>query len=471
MGLAKSAFDPLRRGGRLDLPLFGVFLGISAIVLVNAVLHDPMTGYDATQHVKYVMTLAEGELPTRSDTGEFFSPPLPYVLPALLHSRFLDLKNAMKVGQIQNVLLSLGIGLLLLRIDEDLSPENRAMKLGSLLLLGLLTVYFKTLSFVRGEPFVAFFTLLSLCISMRAILLGQRHLGPWLGISLGLLLLSRQWGVFVVAALLIFAGLIYLRDPERREGVLRTILPSLVVCALLSLPFYLSLYRTVGNPAAFNRKRTARFALSNQDLNFYFGLGVDKVFTDPVRPAFFNQLLPVFYSETWGDYWEFFLIYARDRHTGEFLARRELEKATVDPSADVETNRWRMGPYLGRVNRVSILPTLALLGGLGFGLRGVARFCREKPPSPANGGFTLLTLTILLSAIGYLGFLVAFPEPERGDTIKATYVLQVFPLLAILAGAWLSWLSHNRPRLSIILVIAWGAVFLHNLPALITRHF
>lgn len=63
-----------------------LLIAINGIVLSNAVRHDPRVGYDAADHLKYIEVLSEYRLPTRSDTAEFFSPPLPYLLPAMVRS-------------------------------------------------------------------------------------------------------------------------------------------------------------------------------------------------------------------------------------------------------------------------------------------------------------------------------------------------------------------------------------------------
>ena len=47
---------------------------------------------------------------------------------------------------------------------------------------------------------------------------------------------------------------------------------------------------------------------SNPAPSFYLGSGNGNLFSDPIRGAFPNQLLPILYSETWGDYWGYFVV-------------------------------------------------------------------------------------------------------------------------------------------------------------------
>src|SRR5579862_8457607 len=88
---------------------------------------------------------------------------------------------------------------------------------------------------------------------------------------------------------------------------------------------------------AFNRGGARGLSLGNETGRFYFGLGDGRLFTEPLRPNFPNELIPIFYSETWGDYWEFFLVYAKKG--GTYLAGRELEEGARGSLPGVATNR------------------------------------------------------------------------------------------------------------------------------------
>ncbi|MEZ4642171.1 MAG: hypothetical protein R3E31_05415 [Chloroflexota bacterium] len=60
--------------------LAALFVLINGIVFYNALFHNPRTGYDADAHIMYMGT-SRGQLPNREQTYEYFSPPLPYVIP------------------------------------------------------------------------------------------------------------------------------------------------------------------------------------------------------------------------------------------------------------------------------------------------------------------------------------------------------------------------------------------------------
>ena len=86
-GLEKPGRDAFASDGRLDLMSFALVLATAGLVAWNALTFDTFDmrlGYDARDHELYAVTLAPGRLPDKDDTREFFSPPLPYVLPSLL---------------------------------------------------------------------------------------------------------------------------------------------------------------------------------------------------------------------------------------------------------------------------------------------------------------------------------------------------------------------------------------------------
>ncbi len=172
--LIQRFLNLFRYNGRIDPIILALCLVINGIVLANAILHYPKVGYDVVEDLNYIQVLPD-RLPTFQDTYEFFSPPLPYFLPsrfdiiceqyapdALRKYNGLDYSNTCrlydgKFAQGLNVLLSIGITILLLMIAEQIKPGNRFFKISALMMLALLTVYYKTFSQVRGRAIHCFF--------------------------------------------------------------------------------------------------------------------------------------------------------------------------------------------------------------------------------------------------------------------------------------------------------------------------
>ena len=350
--------------GKIDISLLVAFALINALVLTNACLHDPRIGYDAFSHRDYIQVLAQGHLPTSAESDEFFSPPLPYVFPALLMATAgMSVFKAMKMAQLLQALLSIGLIFFLIKICRLISPR-RMVALGAIIFVGILPVYYKSFAFVRGEPYVAFFAVVAIYYFLR-IFLQNEFTWPNIvaaGCAAGGAMLSRQWGVLLLPALGLFGAVEWFGRSRHRLSIFKATTMILTIAIAASAWFYVGLKQKFGSATAFNRQRTATFSFSNQPRSFYFGVAPDLLFSKPVRPSFANELIPIFYSEVWGDYWCFFGVFGKDsrsaddlRMSGPWLSQFEVWNE-IPPW--MVTNYSAMGAYLGRVNVVSIFPSL-----------------------------------------------------------------------------------------------------------------
>jgi hypothetical protein len=454
-----------------------VALGLltAAVVAFNAATFDPGLGYDAREHERYVVTLAGGRLPGPGDTREFFSPPLPYLLPSALVAAGVPVGLALKLGQWTNVASSLALAVIVLLIADRLRPGSRGVKRLALLLLGALPVYQRSFSFFRAEPLLACLSALGLLLAVRVFLDGGDDAAvrprAWvLGAVLGLMLLSRQQGVFVILAIALLALLRALAAPMERRRHLLALALSLSAAAAVSGWFYLSLWARVGSPLAFNKPRRP-FSFANRPAFFYFGTGDGLLFADPVRPSFKGQFVPTIYADTWGDYYGYFLIYAWDARNHRYLPPWEwegrLRKRRDRPWLD--TNRFTRAPWLGRVNLASLLPSALLLLGLLGGLLRARALTRPHPSRPAAVA-ALLALATLASLVGYVALLLTLPYP-LGTTIKSVYLLQVFPLLALLGAEEAARIARRSGTAHRVLVAGLVAVAIHNAPALVNAYW
>jgi hypothetical protein len=192
--------------------LVAVYVAVNALVLINAVAHHYAVGYDAGGHQGYIRTLAGGRLPTLADTEEYLSAPLPYALPALVTAVApgLPFGAVMKGAQLLQVLYSLALTCSLVRLCQRLRPDEPALPIAALSLLGMLPVYYRTMAMVRGEALEACLTVV--CLERALAFAADRPRATralQFGTLLGLLLLAKQWGVFVIAAIalwLVFGG-------------------------------------------------------------------------------------------------------------------------------------------------------------------------------------------------------------------------------------------------------------------------
>jgi Dolichyl-phosphate-mannose-protein mannosyltransferase len=456
-----------RYDGKLDLGLIILFCVINLIVLTNSILHHPKIGYDSSSNLSYIVILSN-RLPASADTFEFFNPPLPFLIPSLFNDicnlvvpgpttnfKGLDVKWDCrtydgKFAQFLNLLLSIGISLVLLLISDQIKPGNRYFKLSILVLLSILTVYYKTFSQVRGEPYLLFFVVLSTYFVINILTdasFNLRHV-LLLGFSLGLMMLTRQWGAFVYPAIVLLLMWIFLHDRQLAVRYVKPILISFLISAVVGGWFYLHLYLSEGSITAFNIKSPG-FSLSNLPPDFFRGTGLKnfELFTHPVRPLFNNLFFPTLYSDVWGDYWGYFTFYKQN--------------------SGFQDSSGKTVALLGQVNAFAIIPTILLVLGACLGVAQLFR--RNAPMTPEKLSMALINLIAMTSLAGFMWFIISY-YPTSQATLKATYIIQLFIVLLFPAAELLEKMRTWKPvaywlTLSLLLI-----VLIHNLPAMITNY-
>jgi hypothetical protein len=338
----------------------------------------------------------------------------------------------------------------------------------------MLPVYQHALTTMRGEPLLTLGSALILLLAIRQLSRPQwdRRSLATLGCLMGLTLLCRQQGVFVVLAVTAFAGLRLLADPRGRAARLRAFAFSLGLAGAVCGWFYLSLWIRHGTPMAFNKPRQAP-SFANRPPDFYFGTGNGRLFLNPVRPQFTGQFLPTLYADAWGDYYGYFLVHVFDHRKDLWVPpwewERKVEKLRDHPR--FSTNLFTRAPYLGRTNLLALGPTALCLIGLAGSLVALPRLAnRDSAPSVTLR--PLLGLTVVLTLGGYFFLLLSFPIAfARGTTIKAIYMLQVFPLFAVLGADLLARLRERSRSAFVAAAFGLGLLLVHNAPLLVTSYW
>ncbi|MCX6244381.1 MAG: glycosyltransferase family 39 protein [Bacteroidetes bacterium] len=471
----RNLTEPLRSEGKLNIPLVVIFLLINGIVLLNSRLHAPWIGYDANAHISYIKALSAFRLVSPAESQEFFSPPLPYFLPAIFYAITGKLILAAKFAQLLNVVVSILLTWFLLK-SCDLLSSKPWLKIGTLAFLGILPVYYRTFAFVRGEPYIALFAVLILYFTILILVRKKftRSNILLLGLAMGSAALSRQWGILLIPAVMLFGLGQWFVYRRFRKEIVKSVSVALLVSLLCCGWFYCILKVRYGAYTAFSGAAATNFTLSNQPPKFFFGSGIDQLFCNPVDPGFSNQFFPVFYSEVWGDYWGFFVNYGSGTNVTKFVNGYDLHPIYIagKPLTWMNADYFRGGTYLGRVNLVSLFPTVLVLLAVMVSLfvvsrrksTGLLRMRRKEVK-------VFLLLSILATLSGYFWFLIAFPSLENGCTIKATYVLQIMPSVALLVGNFLERI-RNRSVIGYRLIMAGLAVvFVHNIFTMLSHYW
>ncbi len=431
----------------------------------NAWHHPPEVGYDARAHLEMVDTIARGVLPSAADSHEFFSPPLPYLLPALVRALGGSLHAAGKSAQAVNLLLAIGVLALAARAAGRIGGDVATVT--TLLLIGMLPVFYRSFSQLRGEPYVAFLALLlaeRLAISLETGRLGRAN-ATILFLGAGTLALARQWGLALLAGWGLLALALLFRPARRRVAAIAGAWTA-AGALLLAGWFYLHLARVAGSPLATTRGATIE--RSSIELGLA-GLADARLFREPLRPAFGERALPILYADTWGDYWAYFLVRARRPQTNRTMHGPQLGTfRTRNPEVPLGADFDRRLRRMGRIAAIALFPTLVLAAGaVGGGWSGLHRlFARDSQSGPHDAA--LHAVALAASLLGFAVALAIVPTPGTGDTVKATYLLHAYPLAAVLAGGAASRFARRNPRPARVLAAALVAVGLYCSPAFVT---
>jgi hypothetical protein len=434
--------------------LFGLMVIVS-VTNVFSYYHE--LGYDG-QHHKWYIEVLPNNLPTEQDTKEFFSPPLPYLVPSIV-DKFCDKSIEFDLietncsivygnaGQIFQVFLLLLTFIVLCKIVEIIFPKNNEFANATLLIFTFLPVTYKSFAMIRGEPYVIFFMFL-LIHKFLLIILKKEDVSSKNALKVGILFaglaLSRQWGLLLYPAFALTWFLVFrVYDFNFFKKYSLFLTKAFSIGILLSSWFYLSLFTRYGSITAFNRNPLT-FSFNNQPYSFYFEFPLIDIFTKPIRGFdLTNKLIPVLYSDTWGDYW------------GYFILRKSGPYANFD-----------IVPYLGRVNLFSLIPTMLMLFGILYTIYNFKNLNFEQKVF-----YYIISSCILFTWLGYLWFLIKYPNPSKGDTIKATYILSLIQLLPFYLGNLMNKINKKSTLIYKIIFLSLIAVSAHNLPVLISRYF
>ena len=434
---------------KFEKSLFFTLIFIIIFILTYNILHyTPLLGYDAEAHINYVDHLSRYlpkkiDLPSDEETREFFNPPLAYLVPSLAQvicrntiesfDFLADCRpiyaKATQIFQSILYLLTIFFNLLLLK---KFNNQKSIINVGYLLLVSLLAANYRTISMIRGEPYILFFLSLFLLLffecSKNKFIFDKKYVIAF-GITIGLIGLSRQWGFLLFPPLIIlgfFNLVIYKKD------YFKFVFSSLFIGFLVSAWFYINLFLQYGSFTAFNKERLP-FSFSNKPLNFYIpeSESLYYLFYKPIRPHLNNQFITTLYSDLWGDYWGYFSF------TSLYL--------------DVGRNQMLIGDYLANVNKISLLTT------------GIIIFLYFKSNRHFKESFLVryLNLTVVFSFIGFLWFLLSYYE-STGDTIKATYFIHVFHLIILMASIYLQVLKNSNRKFYNFVLILLSIIFVLN---------
>jgi len=112
-----------------------------------------------------------------------------------------------------------------------------------------------------------------------------------------------------------------------------------------------------------------------------------------------------------------------------------------------------------------LLPSFMLL----IGVRDSVRTFKTKEKGDMDYLNLYIVISILVSFLGYLWFLISFPT-KSGDTNKATYIIHMFHLMGLCLTFYLEKLKKNSVNIYFLLIFILLTAFFHNFSAMMS-HF
>lgn len=407
---------------------------VAAVATWNASSLPTVVGYDAEAHHEYVRSLLdEHRPPGRESHGAFWKPPGYFVVAAVAVKvgQLAGMDDANRAGQYVNVVFVVAAALFVLAAARLLWPARPVLHFGALAFLALFPAVLRMAATFHPATLAVLLSAAALYMTVRIIL--RPPVRPARAAGLGVLLVA---GVLVMPHMVAtFAGVlgafaaVAVIRPERRRELLKAVGVVAAVTVAVASPWLIRQTVLYSNPIASGPLPPASRLLDTRPPSFYLGVGVPEIAERPFRDSYKDQLLPVAYSELWGDYFGVFAW-----HDGSPMT-----------SAVERDLRWQMA--------VGALPTLLAMAGW-LAMAGLLLRRGEVKPTAAAAVVVLLPLVAFLVLVAYA---TAYPAGDA-DTSKGTFMLVAAPAWALAFGFALSTLGRGRAAKALVVVLVVAAL-------------
>jgi hypothetical protein len=423
---AQHAARPTRLQVLVAIAVVAVTLGVLAW---NAAQYHWLQSYDAYASWQYKNVVTdEHRLPTKSETDVWHNPPLFFAIAGQIEraAKSAGFTTPEHAVQFLSALCVLGIVVLSGSIARELFPARPWIWVAALAVAAITPVLVRAGVLYHPEPLATLLATGGLFVVVRALSRGDLGWKPGLtaGVLLSLANLTRTWALATVGAVIVGLSLRAAIRKDRQALLAAGVVVGVV--AALTGPWFA--YKTVehGNPLAYSRPNPEQWRERGRPAAFWVGLSIDRLFRRPYQPAFRNHLAPVLYADWWGDYWRTYRVPSELHETPDILPGEH--------SRPLVRQVW-LGLWISAA---------ALVGLVALSIRAVRR---------QDEALATLLLSLGLLAVSYVGFLWRYPKQD-GDNIKALYVLNAVPVVAVAAGYAIERIAREGTLLLLGVVLA-----------------
>ena len=422
----------------------------------NAHYYSPNAGYDAALHSNYAEIISnQRRIPDLSESREAYNPPLYYLISGnIVRTASIitgnDFVTSLKAWQYFGIILSLVSFYLWFKIFDNLHPNNKALSVMSILLLFSLPVFHKTVVMFSLELF--FFFLSSLFFYYWILIFqpkpNYKKLLALSSIVIVLLLTRMSAVVHLITSIVGFVGLGLISKLSWKQVIKYTSV-FMILVAIGTGWFYIGRRdKDIYGVGEGNEKQETPF-FKRQPLSFYFDIPFKFMMTHPIRLSQpINQLIPVYYSDFWGDYWNYY----PQRRTG--ITTQDVRKDRLFTTPERVSR-------LALQNQINLLPTLVMIAGFVYFIV----FSIKKTFSNPDSQWLIYSFFVIFTLLTWAGFIVLLTKyPSwKGDSIKPSYMIYILPILTYSLSVFIFKIIKPIKILFIPIVIWLAIASINNL--------
>lgn len=425
--------------GKYKKLIVGLILLLAGVIFFHNITNYPAVGgFDYERRTDYSKIISqEFRLPTYEETSEVYDAPAFYFLSGLFARGIASLNGSEFLNALANIrFLTAALGLIAFylwyKILVYFYPKNKSLTIFFILFLASIPVFYRVGSMIVSELLTVFNTALTFYFFIIKFLPKPTIKNSTiLALLLSFGLLTRITFFSVIFAVFIGIIIYFYANKNVLRGIKLLSLISFIVL-LTNGWFYLG--RQQGKLLNFGTVKELHDRSPKHEsirLDFYYDIPFKLMINYPIRPylSYPSYLLPIYYSDFWGDYWNYF---AQRRFGPD-----EFQTAKVKRQVYSDARR----KYLAWQVQVNLIPTLIMIAGFSYLFFTRLRALIKRKGDVKTISEFILTLAVIFIWGSLVAIVTKYPGGE-GDWIKAPYSLLIVPIYIYSTSVFLfTWLK------------------------------
>lgn len=417
------------RGRSEDRPVVLLLLAVTVLNLYNAARYTTRFGYDVDIQEAYALDVFR-HFRVPWSLFSTHTPPGWHVIAGALEE-----VGGWRLVQLANAPFVLGGATAFWLLLRRIFPERRWLHFSAIAFYCLIPVVPRLAAMAHPDTLSLLAGTLVLLLAVRVVLKDSPTIVDYalVGLALGL----GQWvrttlvplGVVVIVVLAIDAAK---RVPKTRV-IFGGVALALGLSVLVPLPWYLKVNSRYGTPFHLNAQEPTTSFFKRRDAAFLFDPRATEIAMHPVRPYFSQRLIPVLYTDLWGDYFGYFIWHGDSVYPTAIL--NPFAGGQHTPGAAQKRLILRSQMVVG------LLATLLSVGGVVALARRAARQLTRSSVARAQ---MLVLASGAVVMLADLYFVWRYPTTD-GVELKANYALLSLPAWALGFG-YAVWAVSGRLR-------------------------